>query len=187
MPRSTASSGDTPHLASESQRTLLVFRVGDAWLGVDAHAVAEIAERGETTTLPRLPRHVPGLIFLRGNAVPLLDLAAFLGLDTESETGGSGNAEANDDDPRPSRVVVVESGGMRVGLLSSRVHGLDTPAAETLMPPDALGARLRPFCSAQCDHHLGLLAILDLSRLLDAARPGAARSESNLPEESSRA
>ena len=150
---------------SESQRILLLFRVGGTWLGVDAHAVSEIAEPGEATPLPRLPRHVPGLVFLRGNAVPLVDLVDFLGLDAEPDT--------DDDDARPRRAVIVESEGMRVGLLSSRVRGLDDVPTDRLAPPDALGPQLRAYCTAQVDHELGLLAVLDLPRLLAAARPGA--------------
>ena len=118
------------------------------------------------TRLPRLPAHVRGLVFLRGRAVPLLDLAMFLGVEEPDEDAA--------DEELSERLVVAADDGMTVGLLSRRVHGVfELPAAD-FVEPDALAADVRKYCQAQVSCDGRLVAVLDLPVLLRAARPRGA-------------
>lgn len=150
-----------------ARRAVVVFRTAAGDLALDAALVEEVTVLGEATPLPFLPGHVPGLVFLRGRAVPLLDLAAFLDL--------AGPEEGSEGEELAERLVVVAADGMTVGLVSRRVRGVfELPAAD-FAAPDALGAEVRKYCQAQVSYDGRLVAVLDLPVLLRAARPRSAK------------
>lgn len=80
--------------------------------------ILEVAELGELTPLPGAARVFLGLRNLRGEVLPIVDLAALLGV----TAGGD-----------PKRIVVAQSGTLRAGLAVESVVGVgdlqepDTP------------------------------------------------------------
>ena len=56
------------------------FYLGDRWFGLPILRVREIIRACEMTPVPLAPRHVTGLINLRGQIVTILDLGARLGV-----------------------------------------------------------------------------------------------------------
>ncbi|WP_240348623.1 chemotaxis protein CheW, partial [Pseudomonas viridiflava] len=58
----------------------LSFRVRDARYALPIELVREIIEYGQITTVPMMPSFIHGVINLRGNVVPVLDLAARFGM-----------------------------------------------------------------------------------------------------------
>jgi len=56
------------------------FFLGDRFLGLPILSIREIIRSCEITPVPLAPRHVRGLINLRGQIVTILDLAVRLGL-----------------------------------------------------------------------------------------------------------
>lgn len=67
----------------------LLFRVGASLFGCDTASVQEIIPLRPATRLPGAPRHVRGLINIRGTIVTVLDLAVRLGTADEPGAGGS--------------------------------------------------------------------------------------------------
>ena len=59
----------------------LTFLLGDEEYGVEILNVQEIKSWGPCTPLPRAPRHLLGVINLRGAIVPIIDLRRRFGLD----------------------------------------------------------------------------------------------------------
>lgn len=140
---------------------LLRFRVGATQLAIPVRLVEEIAPLGARTVVPGVPRHIPGIIAVRGDAVPLLDLAIFVGLPPAEER--------NDD--REARVLVVRGERHRVGLLCDSVMGVAVISTPRLEPPAAIQPpALREHATAQLDLGDGVAAVIDLDRLLEAAR-----------------
>lgn len=139
---------------------LLCFRVALAQLAVAAEHVDEIVSCDAPTALPGVPPHVAGIVAVRGEPVPLLDLRVFFGL---------GRAERLED--REPRVLVVRAGPYRVGLVCDLVSGIrpvdeeSFGAAEGVQPP-----ALREHARAQVDVGGSLAVVLDLPRVLEAAR-----------------
>ena len=64
----------------EQTTSLLVVEVGPERYAVDVDAVREIKPLAGVTSLPGLPSFWSGLVNLRGNLVPVLDLATYLAL-----------------------------------------------------------------------------------------------------------
>lgn len=141
----------------------LVMRVGSVWLGLDVSKVEEVSAAIDATPIPLVPAHIPGVIALHGQVVPLLDLQQFLELDDLAATQEARESFA--------RVVAVSAGDYRVGLLAHQVRGIVRVSLDALREPHAiLGERLRAFTSHELHLRDSVLAVLDLPALLDAAR-----------------
>jgi purine-binding chemotaxis protein CheW len=58
----------------------VLLPLGDEWRALEVHRVREVVAAPLTTPLPAAPAAVTGVFSLRGEIVPLFDLAVLLGL-----------------------------------------------------------------------------------------------------------
>lgn len=145
--------------AIEELYSIVRFRVGRAELGVLAHHVEEVTDAGEPTPVPCAPPHVPGIVAVRGEALPLFDLAIFLGLPS-----GDGGAEM-------PRMLIVRSPPYRVGVLCDRVSGVATVPGSAIQPVRASGPRpLRRYALGEVEMGGTVAPVLDVALLLAAGR-----------------
>jgi len=84
------------------------FRLGGEEYGVDISQVQEIIRMVEITRVPRAPRFMEGVINLRGQLIPIIDLRTRFGMDRIDKT-------------KSSRIVVTEIGSKRVGIVVDSV------------------------------------------------------------------
>jgi purine-binding chemotaxis protein CheW len=137
-------------LARGEGAQVVAFRMGGELHGCDIRLVEEVVTRQRIHPLPDVPPHLLGMILLRGEMVPVVDVSAALGLSLSP--GGA----------RP--ILVAGVGGARVGVAADAVHEVMEVPAEALRPaPHAAGeayvvgvARLAP----------GLVTLIDLAELL---------------------
>jgi len=78
-PRRNAAAPSLP--APTEIEQLLTFLIGDDEYGISIHRVREIAEYRPLTPVPMTPPWLRGVMNLRGTVVPVVDLAAKLGLE----------------------------------------------------------------------------------------------------------
>ncbi len=90
------------------ERQLVVFRLADAFYGVDIGSVREIIRTREITYVPGAPHVIEGVINLRGKICPVVDLRKRLDVAVSGTT----------DD---TRIVVVEVDGEDVGVMVDAV------------------------------------------------------------------
>ena len=64
----------------------LAFRLGDELYAIDVANAREIVEQSAVTRLPKTPVWMRGLINLRGNVLPVIDLKMKLGMGATLET-----------------------------------------------------------------------------------------------------
>ena len=103
---------------------LISFRIGEQEFCVDIMAVREIRGWTQATPLPQAPSYVRGVINLRGAVLPIVDLAARLGL------GATEPSVRN-------VIIVVRIGHRLVGLLVDAVSEVLTATADMVQPtPD---------------------------------------------------
>ena len=112
----------------------LSFRVREAGYALPIALVREIIEYAEVTRVPMMPAYIHGVINLRGNVVPVLDLAARFGLSL-TEPG------------KRTCIVIVElelEGERQItGVVVDAVSAvLDIPASE-IEPAPSFGTRIR--------------------------------------------
>jgi chemotaxis signal transduction protein len=86
------------------------LRLGNESYALPVEHVLEVAELGEVTPVPGAQRAVLGVRNLRGQILPIVDLATVFGI------AGSG---------RPQRVLVAESNGQRAGFAIDEVSDIE--------------------------------------------------------------
>jgi purine-binding chemotaxis protein CheW len=99
----------------------IAFHVGDQTFCIDIIAVREIRGWTPATPLPQSPSYIRGVINLRGAVLPVVDLAARLGLPVSEPT------------PRHA-IIVIQHGSAVVGLLVDAVSNI------LMLAPDAIQA-----------------------------------------------
>jgi purine-binding chemotaxis protein CheW len=167
----TADAARSANAAVQSQ--FISFAIGDDQYGVDIMAVREIKGWSDITHLPRQPEYVRGVLNLRGNIVPIVDLRCRL---------GEGLTETT-----PLHIVIiVQIGGRQVGLIGDRVLDIVSVEANQIQPvPRTAQGVSSDFLSGLVSIDKTMIALIDLPNLLsaqdgDADRP-AGESKSTMP------
>jgi purine-binding chemotaxis protein CheW len=119
---------NTPSNLSKNSVELLSFTVGGEDYSVDIMSVREIRSGTTATALPHAPDFIRGVINLRGNVLPILDLAVRLGLPKKPVE----NAR--------HVIIVVDVGNRTVGLMVDAVSDILTASRDDLQPPPDVGA-----------------------------------------------
>jgi purine-binding chemotaxis protein CheW len=126
----------------------------------EAGLVTEVVRLGPLTRLPAAPSFLPGVFTHRGEVLPVLDIGQLVG-------HGGVPLHAN------SRAAIVHCGPWRVAVVSEAVEGLIAIPRRALEPPPAESSGVAEFLSGVAQDRLGAVAILDLPRLVEAARARA--------------
>jgi purine-binding chemotaxis protein CheW len=143
------------------RREIVSFRVCGQDFCIDIGHVREIRGWSPTTILPHAPDFVTGVMNLRGNVIPVVDLSQRLGL---------GRTE-----PTERHVIVITNFGRgTVGLLVEAVSDIMTVAPEDMkQTPELAGTSATGFVEGVFAAADTLIRALDLSRVL----PNEGRAE----------
>jgi len=109
----------------EKEKQVVIFDLINQIYGVDISNVLEIIRPQAMTIIPGSPDYVEGIINLRGQIIPIIDLAKRFKLQTNIET-----------DDRI--IVVVEAEKTKLGLLVDRVLGVQKFDPALIQPPPVL-------------------------------------------------
>lgn len=104
---------------------LITFQIGEQYLGVDIMAIREIRAWSPSTLLPHVPDYVRGVINLRGNVLPVIDLAARLGWGLTEPTGRH-------------VIIVVRIAEQLHGLIVDAVNDIVTVNEDAMQAPPSL-------------------------------------------------
>lgn len=119
---------------AQEERTIVTFWLAGEEHGIEVEKVLEVLAKPSTTRVPTTPEWIRGIMHLRGGVVPVLDLAAKLGLGLT---------------PIASQTCVVlldsQALGERrpVGLLVEAVARLLEVTPDAVEPPPSFGTRIK--------------------------------------------
>ena len=128
----------------------LIFIADDLKLGVVAESVVEILTNQTITYLPRVPEFIRGIINMRGQIIPILDVRLRLGKPPRED----------------SLVVVLNLDGTQLGILVDAVDQmLDIPKVNLLpMPANSTQLLVSGMCSLPDGS--GTMMVLDCEQLM---------------------
>lgn len=127
------------------------FRVGNENLALPVGQVLEVADLGPLTPVPGAPPSVLGVRNLRGQVLPVIDLATVLG------TPRANTAE---------KVIIAEEAGRRAGLAIDQVTDVDELAGP-MQDSDS------PFLSGSTLAGGDLVGVVDIESVFAAVERGA--------------
>ncbi len=113
--------------ADDELDQMISFAIGDEDYGVDIQTVKEVIRHREITRLPKAPAFVKGVINLRGDVIPIIDLRERFNMDQQEYTN-------------MTRVIVVEVDGRSVGMVVDSVsHVIRIEDGQIEPPPPCVG------------------------------------------------
>ena len=135
---------------------LVDFRIGEEEFGVDVSLVREITRVADISRIPEAPSFIRGVINLRGQVLPVIDLAVLLGFsfrDKLTET---------------ARIIVTEVQRQTVGMLVDEVPEVLKIPEENIEPaPELLRGKLGKDYVRSIGRLDGrLIVLLDLEKVL---------------------
>jgi len=146
--------------AQAEMRQLISFTVGSEQYGLELMNVKEIIRMRDATWLPQSPSCVKGIINLRGDIVPIVDLRERLGLEHSQATPAT-------------RVIVVDMEGQHVGLVVDAASQVVRMAADQFeAPPPMTNGESQKFISLVGKAGQDLIVMLNLEHLLSPGEMG---------------
>ena len=126
--------------------------------GINVFKVREVIRTPDITCAPGMPPSVKGMVSLRGNLIPVIDLAEYVGINS---------AESKE------ILILTEFNGKTQGFL---VHAVDTILrmswSDMKIPPAMIASQMKGLVTAVTELSEGrLMMMLDLERLLSELAP----------------
>ena len=130
------------------------FHLGSEEYGVDISQVQEIIRMVEITHVPRAPHFMEGVINLRGQLIPIIDLRTRFAM---------GRAEHT----KSTRIVVTEIGSKRVGIVVDSVSEvLNIPMEQVEDAPDMIAGVGTEYIQGVGKVNDRLIILLDLTMVI---------------------
>lgn len=132
----------------------IVIRVGEEQYGIDIKYVDNIIHMSSITRVPKVAAYVKGVINVRGEVIPVMDIRTKMGLMEAEYT-------------KESRIVIVKSDQQGfVGLIVDAVREVVTLEIDNIekMSYDRTGKDM--FVTGVGKHQGGLISLLDLNEVL---------------------
>ena len=137
-------------------RQFISFSVGDEEYGLELLRVKEVIRVREITWLPKAPSFVKGIINLRGDVIPIIDLRDKFGLEAKEATA-------------TTRVIVVEVEAKLMGMVvDSASQVVRIPADQIDPPPPVLGGFSQEFITGVGKIDDRLIILLNSDAVLTA-------------------
>jgi purine-binding chemotaxis protein CheW len=133
---------------------LLLFALGGESYAFPLEQVREVVKPGPITPVPSIPEHILGVMNLRGEILPVLDLKRLMGV-------GMGTPD------REGRIIVVKAPGMSVGFLADSVEDAIEVKGAMEPPLATLPERQVRYLRGQVTHGGLLVGVLNPETLLE--------------------
>ena len=137
--------------ADSSVLQFVTFRLDGELFALPLASVTEVMRMVAVTALPDSPAWLAGVINVRGDVVPVVDLRRRLNLPIQSAG-------------LDSRIIVVDMGGRAVALIADSTANVLSLPAESVRPPDELTRQAHPVEAMARDGDQ-LVPVLDLRQV----------------------
>lgn len=150
--------GQHEDTAIQESIQLCIFELSDRMFGLSIFDVQEIwdMEDAEITRVPTTPHFLRGVINLRGNIVPIVDIREILQLSVKEQT-------------KESRIMLLNIKTTRIGILVDAINEVTHVAKRMLQPETVqIGLADGKFVKNIVQYRDGFLILLDLDQLYQA-------------------
>ncbi|EMR13254.1 chemotaxis protein CheW [Methylophaga lonarensis MPL] len=147
----------------EGMDQYLTFLIEDEVYGVDILRVREIRAWSQITRIPNTPEYLVGVLNLRGNIVPVVDLRLRFGFAFKPYTSTTVIILLRVDDVRPRTV----------GIVADAVMDACHVDSDTIQPAPILGSQQDTrHISGLLEHESNMVMLLDIDHLLSVEATG---------------
>jgi purine-binding chemotaxis protein CheW len=148
-------------MAGESQFQLVTFHLGEELYGVNIMDVKEIVRLQNVRVIPNAPFYVEGIINLRGEIIPIIDLHKRFKLQTL--------ARSTDDIDIEGGFIILNIDGNKNGIIIDKVERVVTVKSEEVKdPPQMLSGIGTEYIEGVVREKQGYLIMLNTRKLFNA-------------------
>ncbi|MBQ7752569.1 MAG: chemotaxis protein CheW [Treponema sp.] len=145
----------------ESQFQLVTFHLGEELYGVNIMDVKEIVKLQNVRYIPNAPYYVEGIINLRGEIIPIIDLHKRFKIQSSvSET---------EEDSIDGGFIILKIEGSQIGIIIDKVERVVSVKAEDVKePPQMLSGIGSEYIEGVIREEHGYLIMLNIRKLFNA-------------------
>ena len=141
-------------MAARENQKYLEIELGKESYGIDIGRITSINEANlEITRVPKAPRYIKGVINLRGEIIPVMDLSMRLKMPEMVLTGNS-------------RIIIVKADDIKMGLLVDGVNEIVT-IDDSLLKTDASEGAGDDFILGVGKVSDGVITVLNVEKILE--------------------
>ncbi|KJS23470.1 MAG: hypothetical protein VR72_01235 [Clostridiaceae bacterium BRH_c20a] len=134
---------------------IVAFRLANEEYGVNILNVQEIIRPTLVTRVPKAQSYLTGVINLRGNVVPVVNLRKRFGI----------NEEKNNDNN--TRIIILNVSDLKVGIIVDSVTEVQRITKENIEEPNLIEFLDNKYVQAVGKHDNRLIILLDLQEILE--------------------
>lgn len=154
------------NLVGQNRLEILMFRLnGQQTYAINVFKVQEVMVLPKVTRMPQRHRAVIGVVYLRGRAIPVMDLSLAIGMRATPET-------------EDSTIIVTEYNSTVQAFLVGQIDRIVNLNWEEVLPPPS-GAGRNHYLTAITHHEERIVEIIDVEKVLAEIAP----MDTRLPDE----
>jgi len=139
-----------------AEKQYIIFKLNDEKFAASINQIASISEYASITALPDAPAYVDGLLNLRGDIIPVINLKKRFYM-TEQRMS-------------QKRILIANSGGKQIGfLVDDASQSMSVDVSNVLPAPSIAIKRDNDYISEVCIHKDELIIVVDLERILSTS------------------
>lgn len=147
-------------MAEEVQFQLVTFKLGDELYGVDIMDVKEIVKLQEVRLIPNAPFYVEGIINLRGEIIPIIDLHKRFRIQRN---------QVSEDDLQDAGFIILNIENNKIGIIIDKIARVVTVKGEEVRePPQMVSGIGTEYIEGVVRQDSGYLIMLNSRKLFNA-------------------
>ena len=148
-------------MAAEVQFQLVTFRLGEELYGVNIMDVKEIVRLQNVRVIPNAPYYVEGIIKLRSEIIPIIDLHKRFNIQSTSKP---------EDIEMEGGFIILDIEGSKIGIIIDKVERVVTIKEEDVKePPQMLSGIGNEYIEGVVREEHGYLIMLNTRKLFNAS------------------
>ena len=138
---------------SEKTEQVLCFSVDTEVFGIELEKVNEVIRLTNLTHLPKAPKFVKGIINLRGNVIPIIDLREKFGLQSLKYSS-------------TTRAIIMEINDNRLGIIVDEVSKVNRINSSSIQESKSFSSFNADYIKGIANDKEQLIIILDMNKIL---------------------
>lgn len=136
------------------QREFVIFKLDGEYYGLNIHNVENIEKRTDITRVPHTKPYIKGIINLRGNVIPIVDLRVRFHLPA---------VEASEE----TRIIIINHNDLKIGMIvDSSSETLQLSESEIDIAPSIKASQEDDFVKEIGKHNNRIIMLIDLKKVL---------------------
>jgi purine-binding chemotaxis protein CheW len=133
---------------------LIVFLLNDEWFGIEDIEAREVLRSARIYIVPKAPAYVNGVVNVRGDIIPVIDLAKFLGLKTPGKELSI-----------LAKILIIGKDTINIGLSVDHLEDIIEVEQKVLQTVDLMGEEAK-FIKGKLEWNKKVITVLNIDNLV---------------------